>query len=163
MAFGSSTIGGAAGAVTDLFGASASRMRAQGNRLEGESYGLAATLAERNAKFAEESTGIKLLQSERAIYRGVGTTEAGIAGSGLAESGSALDLLASGASEGALSQQVLGQQGLIDEAGFEQQAASYKLMQRAANLSADAQMQAASGMEITAAIRGATSIATLFT
>lgn len=163
MAFGKDFFGGGAGAVSDLFAASGARSRAQGNRLEAQSYGLASNLALQNAEFSTQSTAVKRLQAERDIYRGIGTTAAGVAGAGLAESGSALDLLAAGAQQGALTQQVLGQQGLIEEAGFEQQAASYKLMQQAANIAADAQMDAASGLEITAAIRGVTAIASLFT
>ena len=43
---------------------------------------------------------------------------------------------------------VLGQQGLIEEAGYEQQAASYRLMSEAANQAATAADHAAQGAQL---------------
>jgi hypothetical protein len=51
-------------------------------------------------------------------------------------SGSALDLLRSGAQQGALTKQVLGQQGLITEAGYTEQATAYTNMEAAAKFAA---------------------------
>lgn len=163
MAFGSDTFGGASGAVSELFAAQGARSRASGNRAEAAGYDLAKKYAFQNEEFTKQSTEIKMLQSERDIYRGVGATEAGIAGAGLKESGSALDLLASGHQQGALTQQVIGQQGLITEAGYHQQGESYLLMSNAASEAAAAQDNAASAHDVMAAVRGATGIASLFT
>ncbi len=44
-----------------------------------------------------------------------------MAGAGLGESGSALDILRDSASQGALTKATLGQQGLINEAGYQEQ------------------------------------------
>jgi hypothetical protein len=57
--------------------------------------------------------------AERATYQSMNQTKADIAGGGFAASGSGLDILASSASQGALQQSVIQQQGLITEAGYE--------------------------------------------
>ena len=89
-------------------------------------------------------------------------TDAGdIAGAGLGQTGSALDILRESASQGALTHAVLGQQGLITEAGYEEQATSYKNMAQAAQVAIDAENKAATFADITGAIKGVAGIATL--
>jgi hypothetical protein len=55
-----------------------------------------------------------------------------------------------------------GQQGLITEASYTEQAQSYQNMSKAAKLAANAEDEAATGADITAGIKGAAAIATLF-
>lgn len=170
MAFGNATFSDAAGAVSDLFSSQATakglRLKAQGDLVEGTNYDLAAGLARQNEQFTEQSTAVKQMMSDRQIQLGIGQEEAGIAGAGFANSGSALDLLRSSASQGALQKQLIGQQGLITEAGQNEQAQAYTNLAGFARYSADVQNQQADSAEtagqITAGIKGAAAIATLF-
>lgn len=162
MAFGSSTFMDLGGAVSDLFAAEGHKSKAAGDRVEAENYDLASGLALQNEKFTETSTEIKQAQLDRNIYQTMGATRADVAGSGFAESGSALDLLRDSASQGALTKAVAGQQGLITEAGYKEQSQSYTNMASAARMAADAEDKAAVGSDITAGIKTAATIATLF-
>jgi len=177
MAFGNATFTDISGAVSDLFAASADKSKAQGlrykaegDRLEGQNYDLASTLALQNKQFTETSTAIKEAQQQRQLYQGMGETQADVAASGFSASGSSIDILADSARQGALTKAVLGQQGLITEAGYQEQAESYQNMSKAASFAvqadlsaADAADKAAEGAEITGAIKGVASFATLFT
>lgn len=163
MALGSGTIGAAGGAVSDLFAASALRSRAKGNRIEGEEYSLAANLADQNAKFTETSTNIKQFQLQRGINMTLGQQQADVAGSGFAAGGTALDLLADSARQGALTKAVAENQGIIEESNYKEQAQSFRLMTEAANLAATSADHAAQGAEYSAAIKGAAAVGTLFT
>lgn len=129
MAYGNTTYQNAGGAVNDLFSGVSTflsdNLKAEGFKVEGQNYDLAASLAHENAQFTEQSTAVKEMQEQRQIYLGLGTTKADVAGAGFTMSGSALDILRSGAQQGALTKQVIGQQGLITEAGFNEQADSY--------------------------------------
>jgi hypothetical protein len=120
------------GAVSDLFGA-------MGSRSAAGSYGEAATIAEQNAAIAKESTVIKETQLQRQIYQTIGAQKSDIAGAGLAESGSALDLLRSSASQGALSKAIAGEQGQITVNAYNEQAQQFQAMQNAANATSTAQ------------------------
>ena len=59
------------------------------------------------------------------MYSSMSQTKADIAGGGFAASGSGLDILAQSASQGALQQAVIARQGLITEAGYQEQAQSF--------------------------------------
>lgn len=177
MALGASTFTLAGTAVSDLFQsdayglkADADRLKAQGQRLEAGLYKESAGFARQNVQFNETSTAIKEAQLSRSILTTLGGQRADIAAAGFADSGSALDLMRDSAAQGALTKAVAGQQGLIEQAGFEQQAKSYDVMSQASELSArqsdlaaesDDAMQ--SNMNIMAAIHGAAAIGTLFT
>lgn len=182
--FGPGTITAFGGAVGDLLGgeakgdqlrleATASRLRASGNRAEAENYDLASGLSGQNLEFTKVSTAIKEMQMDRQVYKGVGTTRADIAGAGFAMSGSALDIMAEGASQGALNKAVLGQQGLITEAGYKEQQQSYNNMSVAARYAASVQDNMASRQDdladdaettgaITGGIKAAAGFASLF-
>jgi hypothetical protein len=132
--------GNLGGAVADIF-------RGMGLRKEAKSYGMAATLARENAEFTKESTAVKTYQEDRAVYQGLGTESADVAGAGLKMSGSELDLLKDSASQGALQKAMIEKQGAMTEASFEEQAASYDVMAKSAK-------QGALGADIGAAIKG---------
>lgn len=163
MAFGANTITSIGGAVQDLFGAEAHRAKAAGDRFEQKNYDLAGDLADQNAKFTEVSTGIKAAQLDRSLYQTLGGQAADVAGAGFAASGSALDLMRDSASQGALTHAVAGEQGLITEAGYKEQAESYRNMSQAAQVAIDAENHAADNAGIMAAIKGVTAVASLFT
>jgi hypothetical protein len=163
MAFGASTISGFAGAASDLFAASGHRSKAQGDLIEAQNYDLAAGLATQNEKFAETSTAIKEAQIDRENAKMIGGQAADVAGAGFAASGSALDLMRDSAAQGALTHAVAGEQGLIQEAGYTEQAQSYQNMSVAAHMAADAENTAATGSTITGILKGVAGMASLFT
>jgi hypothetical protein len=170
MAFGSATFTDLGGAASDIFsgitGSESLKIKAQGDLAEARSYDLAAALALQNKQFTETATGVKQTQAEREIYQTISGEEAGIAGGGLAESGSALDLLRSSASQGALTHALIGQQGLITEAGYQEQHDSYVNMAAAARQAAQAEEDLAGKTslfsEITGGIKAIAGLATLF-
>lgn len=176
MALSQTTFSDAGGAVSDLFAAEGDsskaaglRIKAQGDALEGQNYDLAGELAGQNAEFADASAKIKEAQQQRELTMTIGGQQADVAGAGLAESGSALALMRDSASQGALTHAVLQDQGAINVAGYQEQQQSYQNLSKAAafavqgdNLAANAADEAATGADITGAIKGAASIATLF-
>lgn len=144
-------LGSVGGAVNDLFQSKATakglRLKAQGARVEGENYDLAATLAKQNEEFTKTSTAIKQVQTDRQIYQGLGTAASDVAGAGFAQSGSAIDIMRSSAQQGALEKQVLGQQGLITEAGYAEQQKAYTNLAGFARYSAGVQDEMADDAE----------------
>jgi hypothetical protein len=149
----SSGLGYIGGAVSDLFAADAYKFKAAGDQYEKENYQLAAQFADQNVQYTEWSTNIKQMQQDRELNKSLGETRADFAGAGFAESGSALDILREGASQGAIAHAVLGEQGLITEAGYKEQADSYRNMAAAAQVAIDAENKAAEGAKISAYIK----------
>jgi hypothetical protein len=160
------------GAVSDLFAADADQtkaqadqIKAQGDALEAENYGQAADFATQNIGFTQTATEIKEAQQQRQVTQALGSQQADVAGAGFASSGSALDLLRDSASQGALSKAVLQQQGLITEAGHQEEAMSYTNMSKAADfavqgdeLAAQAEQQQAQGAEIAGVMKGVAAV-----
>ena len=158
------------GAVSDLFSsketAAGLRIKAQGDIAEGQAYDIAAALAGQNAQFTEQSAAIKEAQQQREATLQIGEQQGAVASSGFALSGSALDILRDSASQAALQRQVLGQQGLITEAGYKEQQQSYQTMSAAARSAASQEQDLAGKTEefggISAAIKGAAAVASVF-
>jgi hypothetical protein len=150
MPFGNATFTDLGTAVSDIFAAKGDELKAEGARFEQSSYLSAADLARQNEQFTEMSTAIKQSQADRNLYQALGTTKADVAGAGFAASGSALDILRESASQGAMTKAVLGEQGLITEAGYQEQAQSYTDMANAAGVAIDADKLAAKGADIAA-------------
>src|SRR5258708_322798 len=169
MAFGQQPFSDFSGAASDIFSSQLTseslKIKAQGDLAEARSYDMAAQLALLNENYTKTETAVKEAQNEREIYQTISQQEAGVAGGGLAESGSALDLLRSSASQGALSQAIIGQQGLITEAGYQEQHDSYMNMASAARQAAASEENLASKTSefgfITGGIKVAAGIATL--
>jgi hypothetical protein len=161
--FGANTFSNAGSAVSDLFAASGDKAKAQGDLLEKQNYLLAADLANQNAEFTAQSTAIQTAQIDRETFKAIGGERSQIAGAGLAESGSAIDLLRESASQGALTKAVAGQQGLITEAGYTEQAQADQTQAEAAQVAADAANEAAKGAGIAGVLKGVGALASLFT
>lgn len=211
MTVGTDTFGNLGGAVQDLFAglgattaanlkaqgidieaagtdisAQSLLLQSQGDLAEASEYDLAQKLAQQNAAYTAASTNIQAAQQERQTIMTIGSQKAAVGGAGLAESGSALDLLASSASQGALARGVLVTQGNMQEAGYEEQANSYATMSAAARATAagevtisgetesiaaqqrqlatetqQAGQQAATGDFVSAALKGAAAVASL--
>jgi hypothetical protein len=198
MSVSSATFSDIGGAVSDLFAgfsattqaglkaeglnisAQGTRLKAQGDLAQASEYDLAGNLATANEQYTETSTAIKEMQQQRSNTLQIGTQQADIAGAGFANSGSALDILADSASQGALAKAVLGQQGLITEAGYTEQANSFATMAAAARTDAAGQdtianetdqlaqqtiaagQQSATGDFIGGAIKGIAAVASVF-
>jgi hypothetical protein len=122
-------------------------LQGQGAAIEGQSYGQAASLAALNAQYTAQSTAIQEAQASRTLFTTLGTQAATAAGAGSSGGGSAADILRNSSQQGALNAAVLQQQGLITEAGYTEQAASYNLMQSAANVTQQADIVSAQGEE----------------
>lgn len=161
MALGSGTINSFAGAASDLFSVGGHRAKAAGDRLEAQNYDMAADLALQNEKFTETSTAIKQTQIDRSNYMTLGGQRADVASAGFAESGSALDLMADSARQGALTKAVAGEQGLITEASYKEQSASFQNMSAAARLAAGAEDDAATFSMITGGLKAVAGIASI--
>lgn len=151
---GQSTINDFSGAVGDLFAAEGYKYKQQGAQIEQGMYTQAAGFARQNEQFTAISTGIKEMQQQRELTQTMGATNAAVAGAGFESSGSALDLLAASAQQGALTHQVLGYQGQITEAGYEQQAKALDAQAQAAGVAAEAAAEAAKGSTITGILKG---------
>lgn len=184
-----SAIGDVGGAVNSLFAgfgaqarAGSFRTRAQGDILRGEgalieasNYQRAEDLARTNEEYVKESTAIQQAQADREILLNRGKAVAAAGESGVTQGGSALDILAANASQGELQKQVLAKQGLITEAGYEEQAQSYGAMVNAANIAVQGEYEAykgdlaaassedttAKGSFIGAAIKGVAAVASI--
>jgi hypothetical protein len=131
----------AGGAVQALFGAAGSAAAAG-------SYDEAERIARQNAIIAREATRVKGIQIQRSIFKTLGQQQADVSGAGFAASGSALDLLRSSASEGAMTKAINEEQGTITANAYEEQAAQFAGMAKAARSSS-------LGQKIGGAIEGA--------
>lgn len=119
-------------AASELFGA-------KGATASAGSYDEAAAIARQNAAIARQATDIKLQQETRTIFKTLGTQKAQIGGAGFAASGSALDLLADSATQGAFTKAITTEQGAITENSYAEQAGLYSGMAKAARSSGTAQ------------------------
>ena len=117
------------GVVQDLFASS-------GDKAEAAQYRQAAQDAQEAAQFQQILTGVQQTQEKRALTMTIGGEQAGYAGSGLAASGGALDVMRASTQQGALQQQVSAYQGAQQEYGYEEQAKSYDAMAAAADKAA---------------------------
>lgn len=140
------------GAVGDIFGGFADLSKMSGLEAEASEYNLAAAYAGQEAQYSKMSTAINTAQANREMYLSLGRTSGEVAGAGIAASGSALDILRSSASQGALQSAAVQQQGLIQTAGYEEQEASYTTMANAANAAAKSESLAATGSFVGAGI-----------
>lgn len=151
-AYGTSNINAGGNAVSDIFAGFGDFAKAKADELEEGQYSEAAAYAGQEEEFAKESTAIKVAGESRDLLLAQGRTTAAVAGAGLTESGSALDILSSNARQGALQQAVTNRQGLITEAGFSEQQQSYETMATVAGNAAKSANLAAVGSFVAAGI-----------
>jgi hypothetical protein len=148
---GGSSIGGLtssfSSAVSDLYGAG-------GDRAEARQYDNAEQYALEEANFTDSATRIKEMQTMRQLLQATGAEQAGYAGSGLAMSGSAQDVLRDSAQQGALALGAIQFQGAETKLGFQEQATSYSIM-------ADAARSASKGAGVGAVVSGLAGLANL--
>jgi hypothetical protein len=126
------------------------RTKAQGDLAEASNYDLAGQLARQNEAYTEQSTRVQQSQLDRQITQTIGGQQASVAGAGFASSGSALDIMRDSATQGALAKGVLAQQGVISEAGYEEQAKSYDTMAAAGRATAASEISIAGQTDVIA-------------
>lgn len=163
MAFGIGTINSLGSAAQDLFSIGTHRTKAQGLRLESQSYDEAAGFADKNVAFTQLSTAIKQSQLDREIFKTMGGTVADVAGAGFATSGSALDILRDSAAQGALTKAVGAEQGLITEEGYRVEADNFRRMGEASRMAANEEDRAANFAPYMAGIHAAAALTSIFT
>lgn len=151
-------------------------LKGEGYKIEGENYAKAQALALENVEYTKQSTAIQRAQADRTTFLSLGTARAAAGAEGITLEGSATDILAESARQGALQQQVLAQQGLITEAGYQEQAETYGNMVKASEVAvkgtelasqehleaANASETAATGNFITGGIKAVAGVAALF-
>ncbi len=170
MAFGSLTVSDFGSAASDLLQGQATKeadqLKAQGDIVEGQNYTLAAALAGQNEEFTVQSTAVQEAQTARRMYQAEGATAAEVGGAGFQNSGSALDIMRSNVQQGSLNKQIVGQQGLITEAGYAEQQTAYTNLAGYANYAAGVEQdmgnKAVTDSYITAGFSAAAGIASLF-
>lgn len=129
MPMSAAGFGDLGGAVDAIFGAVGQLKSAKG-------YQKAAQFAQENASLAQQSTNIQQIMAQRKITQTVGGQQADIAGAGLANAGSALDIMRDSASQASLTKQLITTQGQINVLGYEAEAANYESMASAAKTAA---------------------------
>lgn len=146
-------------AISDLYGAKASKRTAQGYDASGLSLGRAAELADQNAAITRRSTALTKMQQEREIYKTIGGQQADIAGAGFSMSGSALDIMRDSTAQGDLTLRLIEEQGAINENAYKLQAEGFRGQQQLAVAQADAYRISAAGKKISAVINGVNALA----
>lgn len=138
------------GAQGTRLSAESLRTKAQGDLAEASNYDLAAGLAQQNEAFTAQSTRIQASQAARQATLAIGGQQSQVAGAGFASSGSALDIMRDSASQAALQRGVLEQQGVITEAGYDEQAKSFTTMAAAGRATAASEYDIATKTDVIA-------------
>ncbi len=138
-------------AFNDFGSAAQNLFGSRGAVAASDSYTAAAAIADQNVELAKQEAAIKETQTQRQIYQTIGKQQAQVGGAGMAESGSALDVLRSSMSQGALAKAMVANQGAITENAYAEQADKFRGMADAAQSSANKQqivgiIQAAEGV-----------------
>lgn len=149
---------GIGSAASDFGAAIGDFYAASGDRKSASNYLEAADLANQNASLEKTSTAIQMSATQRQIYKVVGGQRADVAGAGLAESGSAIDIMKDSTRQGALQKALVNIQGTINANAYSAQAGAYMGEYQAAESAA----KAADAGGILNTIGGIASIAMMF-
>lgn len=118
-------IGDIGTAASDIFSGieadEGDQIKAEGLEAEATNYEEAAVLAGQNEQFTVQSTAVQQYQAHRNLEKAQGTTAAEIGAAGETTGGSAQDIIRGNVQQGAIQKQIVGQQGLITEAGYAEQ------------------------------------------
>jgi len=124
------------GGISDIGAAVSDLFSSMGDTEEAKSYEEAAKLSFEEAKYTELMTGVQQVQETRQITQALGSEVAGYAGSGMAMSGTALNVLQSSAQQGALAKQVSEFKGQQEAYAYTEQGKAYEDMAAAAKMAA---------------------------
>lgn len=154
------------GAAASLFGSSAASSAAvPGYLAEAQGYDTASATAIQSGKLTGVATDIQKAQTQRQLFQVIGGARADVAGAGLAEKGSALDVIRSSREQGELQLRMIDTQGSIQQGAFAQQAAAYNAESSSARANAAAAQSSANaskGGGFLKVLGGIASIAALF-
>lgn len=128
---------------------------AEGDKKSASNYLQAADIANQNVQLEKMSTAIQMSATQRQIYKTVGGQISDVAGAGLAESGSAVDIMKDSTRQGALQKALINIQGTINGNAYKAQAGAYMGEYQAAQT-------AAKTAEIGGAFSAISGIASLF-
>jgi hypothetical protein len=116
-----SGIGGIAAGAESIAGAAGDIMTAQGEEEAAGLFGQAATIAENSSIQAQFAGRLQQTQNARAVLQTQGTATAAAAANGARTGGSVGAILRSNASQGALAQQLIGENTQINVNSYMQQ------------------------------------------
>lgn len=116
----------------------ADALKATGLQDEANAYSSAYGIAEANAGLEAASTQVTQLQEQRDVIKTIGSQRADVAAAGFKEAGSNLALLRNSVQQGALTQQLTGLEGAVQEGGYLAEAAASNAEFLAANTAATA-------------------------
>jgi hypothetical protein len=155
-------IGDLVGAAGDLLGGQQSSaaygIKAQGYEAEQRAFEKAQTQEKLNIGYAKASGDIQSAMAARKIYQSESGTQADVAAAGFKNSGNALDVLHSSASQGALTIGLIGTQTAIDMNNYQMQSDAYGMQAEQAGYAAKeayAEGSASSSSNTFGAIAGA--------
>ena len=157
----SSVFTGLGGAVSDLFGAQASSNVAAGDIAAAQTYTQAADIATQNEQIVKQSTDIQVAQENRSVLKTLGGQRADVAGSGFADTGTALDLARDSAIQGGLSVALLQRNGLIQANSYAEQAGYYNGMASSADAAAAAASTSSGGSTLGGVLQIAGTVASI--
>jgi hypothetical protein len=147
-----SGIGGIAAGAESIAGAAGDIMTAQGEEEAAGLFGQAATIAENSSIQAQFTGKLQQVQNARAVMMTQGTAMTAAAAGGLKIGGSAAAILRSNAGQGALANQLIGENTQINVNSFMQQNIADTEQQQNALSQADAEKVAAAGAGIGGAL-----------
>lgn len=104
-----------------------------GQEQETAAYSTAAGIATEAGRIEGMSGDIQRAQAQREVQQQIGTQTATVASNGFANSGSALDLLASSTRQGLINDQLIRTQTALAQAGYEEQAQAANVESAAVN------------------------------
>jgi hypothetical protein len=139
--------------ASDIFSGMAEGEKAQGARLEAQSYEAAAEFAGLEAQISKSTTSINTAQATRQGYQGIGRVQAGVAGAGFSGAGSGGDILRSSSQQAALQAGVASQTGQIATIGYQEQQKSYESMAQASEMAAKADETSSIGSYISGGVK----------
>lgn len=119
--------------ISDIGSGISSLFSAGGAADEASAYTTAASIAEENVMLTNRSTAIQEQQEQRQITQAIGTEQTDVAGAGMTSGGSASDLMRSSLQQGALSKQLIANQGEITAQGYAYQSSAYTGQAKAAS------------------------------
>lgn len=126
------------GAFSDIGSGIGDLFAASGDRGDAAALDKAAAMEDTNVQLEKASTDIQKSAAQRDIYKTIGAQREDIAASGFQMSGSGIDLARDSASQGAITQALIADQGAINEQNFAVEAQSYRSQATAARNAASA-------------------------
>lgn len=144
--------GGIGSAASDIFGGLGSFDTAKGYKAQAKGFERAGEISGINRELARQAADITAVQADRDIYQTLGSQQAAIGGSGLAATGSALDIIRDSARQASLTKSLLSRNAQIEDLAYEQEAISFAAQAAAAKANAKSSKKSGIGGLVKGAI-----------